>query len=72
MIMEKYTIESEDSFDIELAIKAKDMYSLLYSHQQDLRSICKYGKPTNEEWEEVFDRLYQDINEGLYNLGIEE
>jgi len=71
MCKETYTIESDNNVDIKLAVNARNIYCALESHQQRLRSLWKYGKSDNADWEGVIDDLYHDLCDSLNTLGIE-
>ena len=56
----------EDDEDVEIFANALKMYSVLCDLQDELRSVCKYQKPTKR------DHYWKDrLNEMLLERGVE-
>jgi hypothetical protein len=63
---EEFTFKFKDREQAMLAMRAMDLWSVLYDIDQKCRSILKYGEDENVE----LDKLAEDIRNDIWGTGL--
>lgn len=67
-----YKIESTEAFEIEVTVKALDVYYALIEVKDYIRQYWKYGVPEDKSKEDLIEDLYNSVLDIISDLGIKD